>query len=45
MGSVILGLVGFVCAIFWLCLLVASSFNLVAVSAGLLAVVYITGRA
>ena len=40
----IIGLVGVSCAGFWLALLVASGFNLVAVSAGLLTMLYLTGR-
>ena len=43
MRGVIFALFVFVCAVVWLGLLVATHFNLVAVSVGLLVVVYTSG--
>ena len=43
MRSVILVIAGLVCSVLWLGLLVATHFNLIAVSVGLLVVVYTTG--
>ncbi|MBV9280007.1 MAG: hypothetical protein JOZ41_08000 [Chloroflexi bacterium] len=43
MRSVILAVAGLICSVVWLGLLVATHFNVVTVSAGLLVVVYTTG--
>ena len=45
MGKLIIGFAGTLCALVWLLLLVATAFNLVAVSAGLVVGLYITGKA
>jgi hypothetical protein len=45
MDKLIIGFAGTLCAVVWLVLLVATAFNLVAVSAGLLVGLYITSKA
>jgi hypothetical protein len=45
MARVIVGFAGALCAMAWLALLVATAFNLVAVSAGLLVGLYLIGKA
>jgi hypothetical protein len=45
MRRLIIPLLGLVCAVSWLGLLVATHFNLVTVSVGLLVVVYVSGSA
>lgn len=44
MNGFIFGSVGLVSAMLWLVLLVATGFNILAVSAGLLAAVFVTGE-
>jgi len=44
MDGFIQGLVGLLAALAWLVLLVATQFNVVAISAGLLAALYVTGK-
>ena len=43
MRSVILAVAGIVCSVLWLGLLIATHFNVITVSMGLLVVVYTTG--